>query len=129
MQKQFNTKQHQQGLSLWGLLFGAVFVSVIALLAMKVLPIYLEQHQVDAALASLESEPGWGSKSSSEIRAKINKFLDINQVDTVKPEHIVIKREDGQTQVRIKYERRTALVHTFDIVGNYDKTVVLTSNN
>ena len=119
----------QQGLSLWGFLFGAAFICVGAMLFIKLMPMYMEQYQVDSALAGLEAEAGWGDKTNREIRAKIGKFLNINQVDNVKDEHVLIKRGDGKTLVTIQYERREPLVHVLDVVAKYNKTVTLKANN
>ena len=54
----FNRASKQSGASMWGLIGGSALVILFALIAMKLVPAYLDNNKVASALESLAEQPG-----------------------------------------------------------------------
>ncbi len=98
-----------------------ILVSV-ATLAIKHVPIYIDDFAVQGALDGLKREPRLAEFSDEEIRKLIGRHLDVNNVRNFDRENNILieEAENGGVTVRIKYEVRTPIVHNIDTVVSFD---------
>lgn len=110
----------QDGVTFGGLLIILVIIGFLALIAMRLFPVYMESFGVKSSLESVVKEVEKESHTPIEIREKILKRLDINDVDDVTKEDIVIKREGFFYSITIDYEVRVPFIKNIDFIVKFE---------
>lgn len=116
----------QQGMTFIGVVIVLGLIAFFVLVALKLVPLYLENFKIVSSLQSLKSDPDLAGKSAPEIMTLLNRRLDINEVRRLTPKDIEIKVGSGRAVVRIKYEARESFIGNVDIVAKFDDSVELT---
>lgn len=119
MQRALALPARQRGLSMFGFLFTAFVLVMIAMLAMKVVPAYIEYFSVKKILASMEQE-GLDGKSNAEIRSGFDRRANVDYVTVIKGADLVITRERGVPKVAAAYEFRTRLMGNASLVIDFN---------
>lgn len=109
----------QRGLSLVGFLFAGLVVFFVAMLAMKLVPAYIEFFSVKKILSSLAQDPAIKSMSNAEIRSSFGKRAETGYVTAVKSEDLIIERSRGVPVISVEYEYRTPLVANVGLVVDF----------
>lgn len=117
--------KRQQGISMAGFIGFLLIAGFVAFLAMRLFPVYSEYHSVVTAMKGLAADPAAAGKGQQEIRQMLAKRLQISYVSSVKPEHVSLRRANGQVEVVVAYEVRRPLAYNLDFVASFEKTVVL----
>ncbi len=122
-----NMQRNNRGLTLIGFLIVLGVAGFFAYLTMRLLPMYIEYFGVVKAMEMVKNEPGSAQKSIEEIRRDLNTKFDTQYVDdaSVPPQAISVRREAGGATLRIAYEKRVNFMYNIDIVGVFDKSVIL----
>ncbi len=119
MQRTRSTPSRQHGLSMIGFLFVAIVLVAVAMLAMKLVPAYIEFFSVKKILATMAQEPDFKSKSNAELRNDFTKRANVSYVTVVKPEDLSIDRRGGTPVVSANYAFRTKLVGNASLVVDF----------
>ncbi|MGM0516200.1 MAG: DUF4845 domain-containing protein [Pseudomonadota bacterium] len=107
----------QQGMSLIGLIIGAIFIGFIALVVMKTVPLYIADQKLTTIFQNLEEE---SASSPAEIRKTVDKQLYINEVDDHFDEKdFDIRPVSGGYQVTYNYDGRAKLFANLSIVAEF----------
>jgi len=112
-------KSRQRGLTMFGFLFVAIVLVAIALLAMKLVPAYIEYFSVKKILATMGQESELRSKSNAEIRNDFSKRANVGYVTVVKPQDLSIDRSGGGPVISADYEFRTKLLGNVSLVVDF----------
>ena len=122
-----NMQRNNRGITLIGFLIVLCVAGFFAYLAMKLLPMYIEYFGVVKAMEMVKNDPGSAQKSVEEIRRDLNAKFDTQYVDdaSVPPQAISVRREAGGATLRIAYEKRVNFMYNIDLVGVFDKSVIL----
>ncbi|MHB1187698.1 DUF4845 domain-containing protein [Thiobacillus sp.] len=112
-------KSQQRGLTMFGFLFVAVVLVFVAMLAMKLVPAYIEFFSVKKILATMGQESELRSKSNAEIRSDFSRRANVGYVTVVKPEDISIDRRGGAPVISADYTFRTKLVGNVSLVVDF----------
>jgi hypothetical protein len=107
----------------WGLVL--IIIGLSAIIAIKLIPIYIDGFKVYSSLESLEAEPRARGKPATEIRKLLMKRLDINMVTDVGAEDISITRGRNGIEVNVYYEARRQLFGNLFVVVVFDKTITI----
>ncbi len=105
-----NLKSRQKGVTMWGMFMICLMVVFFALLLFKLIPPYLQDLKVNAALDSIEKEASGSGMSKPEIIVALRKRFDIDDIDHVDPADITIQRRGIFIVVDIEYEAVVPLV-------------------
>ncbi len=105
-----NLKSRQRGVTMWGMFMISLMVVFFALLLFKLIPPYLQDLKVNAALDSIEKEASGSGMSKPEIIVAMRKRFDIDDIDHVDPADITIQRRGVFIVVDIEYEAVVPLV-------------------
>ncbi|OYW36678.1 MAG: DUF4845 domain-containing protein [Hydrogenophilales bacterium 12-61-10] len=112
--------QHRQrGLTMFGFLFVAVIFIALAMLAMKLVPAYIEFFSVKKILATMGQESDLKDKSNADIRSDFAKRASVGYVTVVKPEDINVERQAGVPVISVDYAFRTKLVGNVSLVVDF----------
>ncbi len=118
-----NNADKQRGMTTIGWLIVLFLVGFFALVLVRLAPAYLEYYSVASTLGSLKEEPFISGMSAYEIREKISRRFDVNNVDTLKHTDVRIERRGGRLFITAEYEVRSPLVANVDIVTSFFKQV------
>lgn len=118
-------RNRQNGMTFIGIVMLLVVIAVIALTAVKIIPIYIENFAVKSVLTSIENDHRIDPKSKAAIWESIRKRLYINEVRLIKKEHVTMSRKNGKTTVTIEYESRRPYLGPLFIGGHFVETIVI----
>ncbi|MFP5409523.1 MAG: DUF4845 domain-containing protein [Gammaproteobacteria bacterium] len=119
MQRIHAPKFRQHGLTMTGFLFVAAVLVAAAMLAMKLVPAYIEFFSVKKILNTMSQDSSLGSKSNAEIRSDFGKRASVDYVTGVKPEQLAIDRRGGVAVVSVDYEFRTKLFGNVSLIVDF----------
>lgn len=109
----------QRGVSMLGFMFVAIAVIIVAMLAMKLVPAYIEFFSVKKILNSMGQDSETKSMSNNDIRNSFSKRAGVGYVTVVKPEDLSIDRSGGKMVISTEYEYRTPLVANISMVVDF----------
>ena len=118
-------RYRQQGLSFVGWMAMVAIFGLLLLSFFKVFPIYNENFTIQAVLSGLAEDEKIDVKSKRAIWNSLKKRLAVNEVYSIKPEHVTIERKDGKTTVTVTYETRRPYISNLFIGGNFSESVVI----
>ncbi len=116
-------KKHE-GITLIGFLLGLSLAGFFAVLGMKIVPMYTEYYNISKSLDGVANEVGLANKTNYEIKSALFKRLQTNYVRSLSEKDVKIVRKNG-VRVSIDYEVRKGLIANLDVVGKFDKEVLL----
>ena len=102
-----------------GFMFIAVVVIMIAMLAMKLVPAYIEFFSVKKILNSMGQDNEVKSMNNVEVRTAFSNRANVGYVTVVKPEDLNIDRSGGNMVISTEYEYRTPLVANISLVVDF----------
>ena len=109
----------QKGLTLISWLAILAVVLFNAIIAMNVVPVYLNDHSVKSMMQNLESDSTLRGETPKKIKEIITKRLRINNIYSIKKEHIKIKKHGDDYVITIEYEPRGRLVGSLDYIVSF----------
>lgn len=112
-------QRQQRGLSMIGLLFWGIIIVFVALVAMKLIPAYVEYFEIKKILKDLGSDVGSKGMSNGEIRERFAKRAMIDNITAVNPADLTISRENGQTVVSVDYSFQAPLVGNLSLLADF----------
>jgi hypothetical protein len=119
--KRFSTPsvRRQRGLSMIGFLLVAALVVMAAMVAMKLVPAYIEFFSVKKILVSMSQEADFRGKSNADIRNIFSRKTSADYVSVVKADDLMIDRSSGTPVVSVDYEFRTKLIGNVSLVVDF----------
>ncbi len=115
-----------RGLTLIGFLIVLSMVVFFAYGGMRVVPMYLEYHALINAMEKLENDPAAKTFPVYKIKQSIQMSLWASYAsDNIKNEHIRVSKKKDGVNVRVAYEVRKDFIGNIDLIGSFDRTVVL----
>ncbi len=107
----------QGGMSLVGLIIASIVLGFAALVVMQVVPLYLADQKLTTIFENLEGE---SAGSPAEIRRKVDKQLDINEIDDdFDSEDFDIRPVSGGFNVVYNYDGRATLIGNLFLVAEF----------
>ena len=105
---------------MWSLLFIFGVIALFALVAVKVVPIYLNQMKVASVMREVAQDPKLGPDASpAEIRDILGRHWAIEDIDNLQPADIAIRPGDHGPKVSYNYEARAHLFYNVFIVIHF----------
>lgn len=120
-----NRRSQQTGMTAIGWLIILSMVGFFVLIALKLVPIYLEYNSARKILKSLPDVSGIERMGADNVRSTIEKMLDVNMLDEshVNRNHYLIKKVDGDFTVTLKYDRREHIMGNVDVIVSFEDSV------
>jgi hypothetical protein len=115
---------HQQrGLSFWGVLLAIAIGGFTVLVVLRLGPVYMEYWTISSIAEKVAAEPGIAKANKRILWSKFARHLDINQVRTLKPEHVSMDNDATGATLVVAYERREPLIANVEVVAVFEKRV------
>lgn len=104
---------------MFGFLLVAIVVIMFAVLAMKLVPAYIEFFSVKKILNAMGQDNEVKSMTNAEIRNSFAKRADVGYVTVVKPADLNVDRAGGNMVISTEYEYRTPLVANISLIVDF----------
>ena len=116
--------KYQQGMTMIGFLVMFLLIGFFVLLAIKLVPLYLEHFTIVSSLQSIKQDANWPDKSKEDIQKMLQRRWDINSVETVAAnKDVQITKSNGRVQVRVAYEAVTHIMGNVDALVTFDDII------
>jgi hypothetical protein len=109
----------QRGVSLGGLLVGAVIFALVALLAMKVVPAWIEYGKIVKVVKAISADGGLKDAPVSQIRESFEKRADIDEIKSIQAEDLEISKEEGVLKISFAYTAKIPLFGNASLVFDF----------
>lgn len=117
-QRRDPSRAGQRGLSLIGLLFWAVVVGILALVALRVFPTVNEYLTIQRAVNKIATE---GGTTPAEIRAAFERQKDIEySIQSITSKDLDITKENDKVVIRFAYDKEIELMAPVYLLIKYE---------
>lgn len=93
----------QRGLTLSGMLFWSVVLVLVAVLGMKVVPVYIENGTIKKNLVAIANDTSLKNANASQIRLAFSKRAQIDDISVIAAKDIKVTRDKGQNHLSVDY--------------------------
>ena len=125
MNKQASSGRSQKGVSAVGWLIIIAIFGLLVVTFFKVFPFYYDNFKLKSALEALSQDIDVDPKSKRAIWNSLQKRLFINEVRSIKREHVTMERKDGVTTVTVTYEIEDDYIGNLFIGARFSETAVI----
>ena len=113
-------RNRQRGISLTGLIAALVVLGVIGLLAMRILPAYVEYRAVAKAIVKAKA----AGSTPQEVRASFDRSAEANYITSIAGRDLTVERVNGEQEVLFAYDRKIHLVGPASLLLEYSGSTV-----
>lgn len=99
----------QRGVGLSNLFLWSFVLFFVAVLGMKLVPVYIENAAIKKTLIAIANDPVLQNGTKAEIRTSFNKRAQIDDISVVDEGDIEFNKENGQVVLSIIYSVKTPL--------------------
>ena len=96
-------------------------VAFFALIALRLVPIYLESFKVSSHIVNLAEDSATKSLTNAEIQSTLKKRFQLDDVTNVSASDVVIERQGDDMTISIEYEVRTSAIGNVDMVITFSE--------
>ena len=116
------------GFNVWTVSINLFLLSMILLIALRVVPSYMDYLTVKDLIARVAAEHNRQTDTVTDLRMRLGKLLTTNQIYDTRIEDVAIYRERGVIVIDASYEKRFPLFWILDGVIVFDDLVVETAS-
>lgn len=121
-----NTRHHQHGMSIPGILAIAIMIGFFIMCAIRMSPPYFEYLSVRNIIEQIVMEFEPQTESIGTIRRRIDNMFNTNQIYELEPKDVEVYRKDGKTYIDASYEVRIPIAGRIDAVLKFDDLLYVT---
>ena len=127
MTRRFGRSQAVRSFNIWALSINLLLLGAILVMALRVVPSYLEYLTVSDLITRAAEEHDPRTETLTDLRSRLVKLLNTNQVKDTKIGEIEVYRERGVIVIDANYEKRFPLFWILDGVMKFEDLVVETA--
>jgi len=115
----------QRGMTVIGMLLLLIVIAFMALIAMKVVPMYIQYFSIKSTIESIRKEPQLAQMSTQDIQNAIQKRFDIGYVDNITARDLKIRNENRGRVLDLEYQDERELFYGLSIVLKVSESIPL----
>ncbi|TFH12180.1 MAG: DUF4845 domain-containing protein [Nitrosomonadales bacterium] len=115
-----DVRYKQRGMSLSALLLWSVVLIFVAILGMKMIPVYREYAAIKTTLAAMTNDPVLLDGTKEDIRKSFNKRAQIDDISAVNGNDLDINKESGKIVLGIIYSVKTPLFANISLYFDFN---------
>jgi len=110
--------RRQRGISMIGFLFTAAVLLIVALLAFRMIPSYIEYYTVQRALKEALTETN--DPTQATVRRAVERKLDADYVDSVSSKDVQVTKTGNSITAYVNWEKKLPLVHNVSLLMEFN---------
>lgn len=110
----------QRGFGLNTIMIGGVVVALSALLAMKVLPDWIEYGKLVKVLKATAADTSLKDASVAQVRAAYARRAEIDEIKNVSAQDLDITKDGGDLVISVEYSRKIPLFGNVSLVFDFE---------
>jgi len=112
----------QRGWTIWSLLFVVVLIVIVALLFMKLMPVYLDNYKLKEAMQSVAEDPRAADWDKAKLIREMNNILYIDYGADIIDLHdaLTLEKTDTHSYIKVKYDVTVPLVYNLSALVNFN---------
>lgn len=118
----------ETGITFLGILFLLVLGGLLAYVAMRVAPMYIEFWTIEKTLQDLADKAKVENYTAAEMRKSFDKILDVNSITIVNSRDLSIETGKEGTTLSVSYTKCAPLIDRLEICGNFEPTITFQTN-
>jgi len=107
----------QRGITMFGLLFWAILIGMVALVAMRVLPTTIEYYTILKAINRISGEEA--AATVPQIRTAFERQKDIDLITSISGKDLEITKENEQVVISFAYDSEIELLEPVYLLIKY----------
>jgi len=111
--------KNMRGLSVIGLVTWAIIIVFAVLIAIRVIPPYMQNYQLKKIMEKLVENPELRTMNRGKIRQLFMNQVNVNSIKGVTEDKLVIENRNNQIILSIHYEVRKPLIANIDAVYKF----------
>ena len=116
-----------QGFSIWAALINLLLLGALLVMALRVVPSYMEYLTIKDLITRAADEYDPGSETVTDLKIRLAKLLNTNQIYDTSIDDIEVYRERGAIVIDANYEKRFPLFWILDGVMKFEDLIVETA--
>jgi hypothetical protein len=110
------TRGLQRGLTLIGLLFLAVVIIVVGVVALRVVPSALEYMAIRNAVEKVVDS---GAQTTRDLQMEFDRQAAVDDITSISGDDLIVEKLDGATVVSFSYQKRIVLAGPVSLLIDY----------
>ena len=115
----------QRGMTVIGMLLLLIVIAFVVLIAMKVVPMYIQYFSIKSTIESIRKEPQLAQMSTQDIQNAIQKRFDIGYVDNITARDLKIRNENTGRVLDLEYQDERALFYGLSVLLKVNESIPL----
>ena len=116
-----------QGFSLWAVSINLLLLGALLVMALRIVPSYMEYLTIKDLITRAAAEHDSRSETVTNLRVRLAKLLNTNQIYDTSIDDIEVYRERGAIVIDANYEKRFPLFWILDGVMRFEDLIVETA--
>jgi hypothetical protein len=112
-------RSKQTGITMIGILFIGMLVVFAALVAMRMVPAYIEYGTIVKVLRAMSNDPDLKTMSIKEIRNSYARRASIDNITAVNSEDLEISKDGGEVVVEATWSAKKPIVGNVSVVMDF----------
>ncbi|MDS4021749.1 MAG: DUF4845 domain-containing protein [Candidatus Competibacter sp.] len=108
-----------------GMLLLIVVIAFVALIGMKVVPMYIQYFSIKSTIENVRKEPLLAQMTTSDIQNAIQKRFDIGYVDNISARDLKIRNERSGRVLDLIYQDERSLFYGLYVVLKVNESIPL----
>jgi len=113
-------RQRQVGASIPTILLFVAMLGFFVMCIVKMTQPYLEYLSIREIISNIAQEHRDEEEGIADIRRRVSRMFNTNQIYGLKPSEVEIFRKDGKTYIDANYEARVHLFANIDVVMKFE---------
>ena len=115
----------QRGMTVIGMLLVIIVIAFVALIAMKVVPMYVQYYSIKSTIESIRKEPQVAQMTPQDIQNAIQKRFDIGYVDNITARDLKIRNDPKGRVLDLVYQDERTLFYGLSVVLKVSEAIPL----
>lgn len=111
--------RYQRGMSLSGLLMGGVVLFIVAILGMKVAPVWIEYGKIKKAVSSVAKKTDAVQGGVQQVQAAFAKQAELDVITAIAPDELEITKEGSELVISFAYTSKVHLMGNASLVFEF----------
>lgn len=113
------SSRRQRGMGWFGLMLVFAAIGFLAIVVIKVGPLYLNHMTVVRVVSNVADDPEMGNANAQQIRSALQRRWDIDYIEQIEARDIKVKRSALGRMLAYDYEARVKLFYNIYVVVHF----------